>query len=52
MHASIFSTAAIMALLVQAGSAQVGISNNNTATLKASSFVGISAANSYPPTGS
>jgi hypothetical protein len=51
MHASIFSTAAIMVLLAQAGAAQVGISNN-TATLKASSFVGTSTANSYPPTGS
>jgi hypothetical protein len=51
MCASIFSTATILVLLAQAGYAQVGISNS-IATLKASSFVGTSTADSYPPTGS
>jgi hypothetical protein len=51
MCTSIFSIAAVLVLLAQAGYAQVGISNS-IATLKASSFVGTSTANSYPPAGS
>lgn len=47
MRATIFETA-VLALLMQIGSAQVDIINSN-ATYKASSFVGTSTANTYPP---
>lgn len=45
------TTSAILVLLAQSGFAQVDLVNTNT-TLEASSFVGTSTGNSYPPAGS
>lgn len=51
MRTTAFETTAILALLTQIGFAQVDIINTNT-TFTASSYVGTSTANTFPPSSS